>query len=662
MGDRGDLRFLAPPLVKLGYSVAALDLPYHGESESEVLSCSDTARLLSETLLTVLQHHGHKPPSITLVGYSLGGRIAFEVTTLAQAGLIGSIHVEALVLISSAPPPNDEAERSNCTISSNARYEKLLDSNFSPEKYEDWLRNSWYAAELWGNIRDKPFFQDLISEKVLVFNERRRTQWALAAKNMCRSTMTSISEPLECPVLYFYGTCDRKYAAMAVELQKVCSNFRSLPIEGAGHNIHLDSPSLLAFHVETFLHSRIHTVVESVVELLKVKFVRYSIPLKQAFEVGGHEIKERKGIVVALVATNHCVGVGDICPLPGLHHEDIDHCVKEVRDLSSRLQALRRPYNVMSNQAILEFLEFVQNYSLVSRNGFEAAFVHLHSLVLHQPISDSLRLCASSLLYGKNLTASEFIDMNGVLPRIPKSSARSDECSPESLYRESIQMSPFEVMKLKVGASDDMEEELRAVRTAVLVAKSSGKRIRLDANRAWSISQYEQFENGLKEYVEWIEYIEEPFSTPEQLSQFIAAQHEQSCGLPLALDESLNDCSFDCIQHLASSDICQTLVLKPAVIGSLRHLFQLVSIAEKHRCEIVFSTVFESGVGTAWTSILASVLGSRGQHHGVGTFKHLVNDVTELSFGEAAVKGNCRIWMDPCERFLSQAASSLFSS
>ncbi|CAN8063644.1 unnamed protein product [Agarophyton chilense] len=472
--------------------------------------------------------------------------------------------------------------------------------------------------------------------------------------------MTSTSGPIRDPVLYFYGTCDRKYAAMAVQLQKLSLNFRCIPIQGAGHNILLDSPNALLKNIEDFLKNRSHSSSEFFTILSTVKFEAYSIPLTKPMVVGGRKVARREGLVVSLVANNNCMGVGDVCPLPGLHHEDIRRCVEEVRDLSSKLHALSNPFKLTSNQDLLEFFDFVKSYSPVSRNGFEAAFVQLLSQALGQSCSATITSCASHFL-NKDLTTSDFVNINGVLPRTSNSTVPPVASPSDSQHRESMNVSPFEVVKLKVGACENIEDEIQTVRKAVSAAISSGKRIRLDANRAWTPSQYEQFETQLTEFAEWIDYIEEPLSTPEQLHQFIVAPLGQSATIPLALDESISDCSLEMIQDMASSATCRTLVLKPAVIGSLRNIFRLVSTANKCGCEIVFSSVFESGIGTAWTSVLASVLGSSQQHHGLGTYKHLLSDVTVPSFDEAVGQGDGRISSKKCEQFLAQAAETIFN-
>ena len=71
------------------YSIIAIDLPNHGET-----AWQETGDLFPETLLQiVLQICGNQPQRISLMGYSMGGRVCMQLVQLAPE------IVERLVLI-----------------------------------------------------------------------------------------------------------------------------------------------------------------------------------------------------------------------------------------------------------------------------------------------------------------------------------------------------------------------------------------------------------------------------------------------------------------------------------------------------------------------------------------------------------------------------------
>ncbi|PXF41610.1 o-succinylbenzoate synthase [Gracilariopsis chorda] len=663
MGHREDLRFLAEPFADLGYTIIVPDLPYHGDSmNAKVSSCFDAAKLLSDSLPGLLGEYRQSLYRVLIVGYSMGGRIAFELAVAAEKGDITSLQVDALVLISSAGPPSSENERGNCRQTSQLRSQKLLDKCFTSSEYEEWLRCSWYSAALWGKIREKPFFDQLVHDRVRSFNEQSRYGWARAAVHMCRSTMTCPPEPIESPVLYFFGTEDRKYQQMASELQQHCLELQCVPVEGAGHNIHLEFSHALISQIKGFVKDICKPSLKNPCFISDVRYTTYSLPLKRSMTVGGQYISKREGIIVALHSNNGKFGIGDICPLPGLHRETLDVCINDICKLKSQILDRNQLLQTGSLQDAFIFMDYIEQFSPVSRNGLEAAYIHLLSHLRDQAISSCLCSLATKYLAKEELFPLKAVSMNGVLPRsAPVENPQSSTAS-ENQYRESVTNSSFKVMKLKVGACDDVIVDAEHVRHAAFAAKKLHKRIRLDANRAWTKTQYEQFQNALVDYVDHIEFIEEPLKTSEFLSEYLSSNKRAPGKMCIALDEAIHDSTFERIAELASSTLCCAFVLKPSVIGSLRCLLLLWSIAQKNGCEVVLSTVFDSGVGTAWTAILAGVLGSREQHHGLGTFSHFLSDVFTPSFGECCAEHGDQVSVFACEKYLLSVSNKLFDS
>lgn len=114
------------PLASTGRSVIAVDLPGHGASDDVDPSGLCMAELL-EDLRQVVEHAGAK---VTLHGYSLGARIAWEfshqhpalVVSLVMGGAPASNDVnridpeQARIWASGGPEPQDESTRRQITV------------------------------------------------------------------------------------------------------------------------------------------------------------------------------------------------------------------------------------------------------------------------------------------------------------------------------------------------------------------------------------------------------------------------------------------------------------------------------------------------------------------------------------------------------------------
>ena len=143
----------------------------------------------------------------------------------------------------------------------------------------------------------------------------------------------------------------------------------------------------------------------------------------------------------------------------------------------------------------------------------------------------------------------------------------------------------YRAVKLKVGRQS-IQDDIELVKD-VADRLSDNIRLRLDANQAWTLTEAEQFIEGIAG-VE-LEYIEEPLQDPQQLESFYA-----QTGVPYAIDESLLQLDGD----LNTNDQwpnAVALVCKPTILGGRDRVERLAANGKP----IVFSAAFESGVGIA---------------------------------------------------------------
>ncbi|CAN0099168.1 unnamed protein product [Scytosiphon promiscuus] len=243
------------------------------------------------------------------------------------------------------------------------------------------------------------------------------------------------------------------------------------------------------------------------------------------------------------------------------------------------------------------------------------------------------------------------------------------------------------VLKVKVGGkagpSEDAARTLellrqctspkRGLRHKSSSSSSSGRTLRLDANQAWEMEEALQFstaltaaevkqrnrgsgsnstkgggicgEQGFSESgreagsvdLGMVEYIEEPLQNPRSLEQFWERSGKR---VPYALDESLGmgrEAFTD--EELLQLRGCAAFVLKASVVGGLSRTARLCRLARRLGAKAVLSSAFESGVGLAHASILASCFATQGVAHGLSTYSRLRADVVAPGFSATVSNG-----------------------
>ncbi|KAE9597953.1 putative 2-succinyl-5-enolpyruvyl-6-hydroxy-3-cyclohexene-1-carboxylic-acid synthase [Lupinus albus] len=135
----------------------SFDLPGHGKS---VVGCAkDTGEepLWSmEIIADVLQKLIHQitPAKVTLVGYSMGARIALYMALRFTSKTMGA------VLISGSPGLKDKLSRKIRAAKDDSRARSVVAHGLQL------FLNSWYAGEMWKSLRSHPHFNRTIASRV----------------------------------------------------------------------------------------------------------------------------------------------------------------------------------------------------------------------------------------------------------------------------------------------------------------------------------------------------------------------------------------------------------------------------------------------------------------------------------------------------------------
>jgi 2-succinyl-6-hydroxy-2,4-cyclohexadiene-1-carboxylate synthase len=209
---------------------------------SILLNIEEELNFLSTAKSIALQLQDLGEP-IFLVGYSMGGRIALQVSEFLPAGL-----VKGIVLISTGFGFSSLEEQ---------KKRREIDEKWALLAEEDpegfWI--SWYKQEIFASF--------------LLLEEREKSSWLQSRKQLSpkiianqfrllgQGTHADLLFLLEkrkkegVPLLYLAGEKDKKYAELAKKMDTL--GIPSALAKGAGHILPLEAPKFLVEKLESFL-------------------------------------------------------------------------------------------------------------------------------------------------------------------------------------------------------------------------------------------------------------------------------------------------------------------------------------------------------------------------------------------------------------------------
>jgi len=304
-----------------------------------------------------------------------------------------------------------------------------------------------------------------------------------------------------------------------------------------------------------------------------ITLYRYALPLVRPVATRHGALATRMGVLACVSDAQGRVTWGDAAPWPGLSRESVDAAEVELKI----------------------WRQFQEDGRAFSPRCSSVAFA-VESLAAEVP--------AGGRVFDPALTTK--VQVNGLL---------ADEPLEPALR--ALSAAGFRTLKLKVGRQSVRADAERVLEVHRLVGPDM--KLRLDANRAWTLADALEF--GRRIAAVQLEYIEEPLQNPDELPAF----HEHS-GLPVALDESLLE------QPLESFRACRgacAVVIKPTILGGLRAAARLAAAATAQGLTLVFSAVYESGVGIRALAHLAARWGAPEVAMGLDTYRCLAADVLQ---------------------------------
>jgi 2-succinyl-6-hydroxy-2,4-cyclohexadiene-1-carboxylate synthase len=218
---------IAERIAALGYEVAVVDLPGHGDSTLIRADLRRTADLLASTT-----------GRATYVGYSLGGRVALHLAIMYP-------HVvHRLAVLGATPGIVDDDERSARRAADEALAARILDIGV-----EQFLAE-WTAQPLFTGLE--------LTEEERADRMRNTADGLSASLRLCGTgTQVPLWERLveiNMPVLAMAGDQDAKFHPVAERIARTVPDGRFAPIYDAGHAAHLQQPGQVTARLEFWLN------------------------------------------------------------------------------------------------------------------------------------------------------------------------------------------------------------------------------------------------------------------------------------------------------------------------------------------------------------------------------------------------------------------------
>lgn len=165
-------------------------------------------------------------------------------------------------------------------------------------------------------------------------------------------------------------------------------------------------------------------------------------------------------------------------------------------------------------------------------------------------------------------------------------------------HAKSLVKQGFEVLYLKIGRGDDLDEEITAaVRKAI-----GGKRLRLDANEAWDMLRARRMFERLKPYDP--EFIEQP--VPGRLGAEGLARLRALTNIPVAADQTIY--SPEDVYDICRSRSADVIVMGLHETCGVVRFRKAAAIAEAAGVNICLHGIFETGITTCASNQVAASL------------------------------------------------------
>jgi 2-succinyl-6-hydroxy-2,4-cyclohexadiene-1-carboxylate synthase len=227
------------PTLAAHYRLLRPDLPGHGATPAITpadCSMETTARQLVHIIETVLT------PPVTLLGYSMGGRLALY-TALEYPGLVHS-----LILESASPGIADDSERQPRRAADDALAQRILDHGMAV------FVDEWERLPLFASYARLPEATRAALRQARLANDPAGLANSLRGMGTgAQPSLWGRLPALACSVLLMTGADDGKFTAIARQMTPALPRAEHVVIPACGHTPHLEQPAAFVDAVQNFM-------------------------------------------------------------------------------------------------------------------------------------------------------------------------------------------------------------------------------------------------------------------------------------------------------------------------------------------------------------------------------------------------------------------------
>ncbi|KAI9091952.1 hypothetical protein K1719_027887 [Acacia pycnantha] len=234
----------------------SVDLPGHGKSIINTVKIAGQEPCLCLEAIAGLLHnliHHITPAKVTLVGYSMGARIALYMA------LKFGYKAKGAVLISGSPGLNDKLARKIRAAKDDSRARSMVAHGLQL------FVESWYAGELWRSFRSHPHFNRIVESRLPQHDVQ---SLAKILSGLSIGRQPSLWEELKnlnfrMPLVLMYGEKDTKFKKIAEAMintlcsgQEQCNKVHKVvEVPDCGHAVHLENPLSVIHALRHFMNS-----------------------------------------------------------------------------------------------------------------------------------------------------------------------------------------------------------------------------------------------------------------------------------------------------------------------------------------------------------------------------------------------------------------------
>lgn len=212
--------------------VMTVDLPGHGQSFT-LIDNDYTIEKTAEGVITALDRFCCE--RCDLVGYSMGGRLAFYL-------LVRYPDRFRRTIIESATPGLRREEEQKERVLRDEALAYLFEQVRNRQQFRQ-IITDWYRQPLFDSLASSPGrIEKLIGQRLT--NDRQRL--AKSLRSMGTGRMPSLWPELskiKTPLLLIAGEKDHKFSRIAAEVRTECAEAEMAVVAKAGHIVHLEQPT-----------------------------------------------------------------------------------------------------------------------------------------------------------------------------------------------------------------------------------------------------------------------------------------------------------------------------------------------------------------------------------------------------------------------------------